>query len=87
MNTSSSQELNQSIEETDNLLVKFRESLGDTLVNSVSITRNPNMNFSLRSMNTNNIDTDSIEVNSILEKYSDKLLELVNDKILQKINR
>ena len=45
------------------------------------------MNFSLRSMNTNNIDTDSIEVNSILEKYSDKLLELVNDKILQKINR
>lgn len=75
-------------------MLRFRESLGDTLTNSVSINsnnNNNNLNFSLRSITTNNIlnsiDSDSIEVSTILEKYSDKLLELVSDKIIQKMNK
>ena len=53
------------------------------------MSRNNNLNFSLRSTNNilNSIESDSIEVSSILEKYSDKLLELVTDKIIQKMNK
>ncbi len=87
-------DLSKSIVETDQLLTLFRESFAQ--LSDTQSARLNHMGFnqsgaSFRGSGGNSVlgtvQEDSAEVSQILERYSDRLMELVSDKIAAKFSK
>ena len=94
-------DLNHSIAETDKLLLLFRNSINNFSESTFLLMNQNNRISNISNKNDNNNDNtihssnlmnsmsqfeSSVEVSNILEKYSDKLLDLVAEKIANKFN-
>ena len=87
---SSSSKTILAVEEADLFISEFRQSFSslstmNSLYNSVSIpqaTSSP-----VRPSKSNNETRDDLNVSILLEKYSDKLVELISQKVVNKINQ
>jgi len=87
---SSSSKTILAVEEADLFISEFRQSFSslstmNSLYNSVSIpqaTSSP-----VRPSRSNNETRDDLNVSILLEKYSDKLVELISQKVVNKINQ
>lgn len=76
-------ELSSSINETDRLLTLFRDSFTNLNSTSVKFSGGNAANTRSKSFGTSSVE-ESAEVSLILEKYSDRLLEMVTEKITSK---
>lgn len=84
----SSPRMDEAITEADSLMQEFRQSLMASLDNANSTFRDrQDVRLSALSLSSSRIMglNDSMEVSAVLEKYSDRLLEIVSEKIATKM--
>jgi hypothetical protein len=82
----------QSIDEADEIMAEFRGKFGSLMESGNAILfrdrRVDELRQSSMSMYSSQVAgvNDSLEVSAVLEKYSDRLMEMVNVKMLSKLN-
>lgn len=83
---SSDSSLNVSMAQVDQLMSQFRSSLTGMSGAGGAMTTGASQKFGLSGSGLDLDTVNSLELNSFLERYSDRLVDLVGDKLVKKMN-